>query len=561
MNKMLACRSVLFPLLLRRSHMRATPPRPSRARRFGAFVLFRFVPLLLIIAILFVGYRVVQSALRYANEASTYNARAADYEAMATAMRSAASPEATAEARQPLVLARRQPELEQVFSTNTPQPQTDLSIAPTPTSALPVVDVTAPPSPTFWIYDTSGDNATAPTAIPTAVQQLDRQGYDLTNIVLLGNDGELTEDGFIRTDTLIIVSINRTTGTVSMLSIPRDLYVYIPGWTMQRINLAYIHGESIGWSDGGFGLLRQTLFYNFGINVHYYAMVDLTGFKAMVDSVGGVNVAVDCAIQDYPLIEAELPAAAYQVSEDGEYVLPVGYYFMNGAEALWYARSRSSSSDFDRGPRQQQVLRAIWRAARENGLLEQVPQLWNEASPYIETNMTYADVLSLVPLAASLDPSRIESFSFQRIYQTTPWQPPSGDFVQLPIYDTIRPMLEDFYTPPTENQVAIEGASVAVYNGTGNANWDRVAAERLAQEGLNAVPMGNAPTTDYANSMVIDRTGNMRGGSLPAIAGALNIAAEDQRIEPLTTREYDYEVYIGSNYTSCTRSGVLDVDG
>src|SRR5690606_10452392 len=111
--------------------------------------------------------------------------------------------------------------------------------------------------------------------------------------------------------------------SVAMLPLPRDLYVYIPGWTMQRLNLAYIHGEAVGWMNGGFGLLRQTLLYNFGINVHYYAMVNLTGFKAIVDAVGGVELAVDCAIEDLPLIGAEVPAGAYQVNEDGYYVLPV----------------------------------------------------------------------------------------------------------------------------------------------------------------------------------------------------------------------------------------------
>lgn len=88
--------------------------------------------------------------------------------------------------------------------------------------------------------------------------------------MLLGVDSELTGVAVDRTDTMIIVSINRTTNTVSMLSLPRDLYVYIPGWTMQRLNLAFTHGEQVGWTGEGFGLLRQTIFYNFGINVHYY---------------------------------------------------------------------------------------------------------------------------------------------------------------------------------------------------------------------------------------------------------------------------------------------------
>ena len=69
-----------------------------------------------------------------------------------------------------------------------------------------------------------------------------------------------------------------------------------------------------------------------------------------------------------------------------------------------------------------------------------------------------------------------------------PWQPPDGSYVQLPVYDTMRQLLTDFYTPPTENQLVVRRASLAVYNGSGNTNWDRVAAERLAWDGFAPCP-------------------------------------------------------------------------
>jgi LCP family protein required for cell wall assembly len=381
------------------------------------------------------------------------------------------------------------------------------------------------------------------------------------NIVLLGHDGELTNDGFIRTDTMIVVSINRTTGTVSMLSLPRDLFVYIPGWTMQRINLAYVHGEAVGWTDGGFGLLRQTLFYNFGINVHYYALVNLSGFRSIVDAVGGVDLTVDCAIEDLPLIGAEVPSGAYRVNEEGYYVLPVGLYTLNGAEALWYARSRYNSSDFDRGRRQQQVLRAVWRKARDTGLLNNIVPLWNEGSQYLETNMRLEDLIGLAPLALSLEPGRIESFTLARLYHTTPWTNPEGDNVQLPVADTIRQTMVDFYSPPTESQMVMEGARIRVLNGTANADWDRVAAERLAWDSFNAIAAGAADRADYTDTLLIDYTGATKGSSLEAIARILNIRVENVRIEPDPNREVDFEVILGSSYNSCTEGGVLPVSG
>jgi LCP family protein required for cell wall assembly len=543
--------------------------KPSRMRRAFSFVVFRVVPFVLIIASALTAYSIAQSAFRYLSEQRLVAERAPLYQATASALAETltGTPAADDQASQLLVrLVKRQPAAEQSsdpgapaiaqFATNTPHPP-----APTETPE-PVFEITITPRPlpTLFIYGQPNPDQVAATAIPTPVEPLDRRGYDLMNILLLGNDGEITGDGFVRTDTMIIVSINRTTNSVAMLSLPRDLYVYIPGWTMQRLNAAFMRGEAGGWTDGGFGLMRQTIFYNFGINVHYYAMVDLTGFKAIVDAVGGVNLAVDCAIRDYQLVEAEVPSGAYRYNEDGEYVLPVGYYRMSGAEALWYARSRRNSSDFDRGRRQQQLLRAVWREARDRGLLTQVPQLWAEASPYIQTNMTLEDLLGLVPVAASLDPSRIESFTFARLYHTTPWQTPDGDFVQLPVYETVRQMLIDFYSPPTESQLVSEAATVAVYNASGNPNWDRVAAERLAWSGFNAVAMGDAPGEMLARSMMIDYTGRSKGSSLQQIAGLLNVRGEDLRIEPSATRDYDFEVFIGQNYNSCTEGGVLPVD-
>ena len=184
---------------------------------------------------------------------------------------------------------------DQYAAAGTPAPELP-TVAPTARASLAG---TPPPLPTLFIYSGPDQSGAAPTAIPTAVPPLDRQGNDLMNILLIGNDGEVTHDGTMRTDSMIVVSVNRTTGTVSLLSLPRDLYVYVPSWTMQRLNTAWGYGEAVGWTDGGFGLMRQTLFYNLGINVHHYAMVDLTGFKALVDSVGGVRVAVDCAISGF----------------------------------------------------------------------------------------------------------------------------------------------------------------------------------------------------------------------------------------------------------------------
>lgn len=430
--------------------------------------------------------------------------------------------------------------------TDTPAPPPTATLEPAPTqapAALPTLLI--PPGPS------DNANASAPTAIPTQVTAVDRHGYDIVNVLLLGGDDEITNDNVTRTDTMIVVSINRTTGTVSMLSLPRDLYVFIPGWTMQRLNLAFTHGEQVGWTGGGFGLLRQTIFYNLGINVHYYAIVNLSGFKEIIDTLGGVDVAVDCAIQDFELIDAPPPPEAGEPNVDGLYTLPVGFYHMNGGGALWYARSRHNSIDFDRGRRQQQILRAILRAARSGGQITQIPQLWTDLTQVVQTDLKFEDMLSLLPFALSLDPDRIENFTLPKPYYTTPWTPPDGSNVQLPNYDHIRELLEDFYQPPTESQVIVQGPRVEVYNGTANANLDRVAGDSLARNGFMAIASGAADNANYTDTVVIDRTGQSKGSKINDIINLLNVKPENVLVEPDPSRTTDFEVILGSNYTSC----------
>ena len=183
----------------------------------------------------------------------------------------------------------------------------------------------------------------------------------------------------------------------------------------------------------------------------------------------------------------------------------------------------------------------------------------SDASQIIETNLSFEDIVGLVPYALNLQPNMIENFALIRTYHTTPWQTPSGEYVQLPVYDTLRPLLEDFYQPPTESQLLLEGARIRVLNGTNNPNWDRVAASRLNWDSLNAFPGGQADRTDYTDTMLIDYTGQTKGSSRERIAKILNVRPENEIITPQSDREVDFDVILGSSYNSCT-FGVLPVD-
>lgn len=538
--------------------------RPPRLRRFFTLFIFRVLPAALILGIIWSGVRVMNIFLTQYNDYAPINQRATAYQETATAISESASSSLNS-IDDGIVLA-------QVFATNTPrgdepaEEPTEQEVLPLATNTpdatadtqIPDVEIptladpamrTAVPLPTLIRPQSPDADVVSVTAIPTQVPLIERN-YELVNILLLGGDDELTQDNFPRTDTMIVVSVNLDTGTVSMLSFPRDLFVWIPSGTMQRMNTAFSIGESIGWTDGGFGLLRQTIFYNFGINVHYYARVNFTGFEQIIDTLGGVEVAVDCAYQDYyPVEDIDLSRPI----EENYYLrtLPVGYYEMNGFDALWYARTRRVADDFDRGRRQQQILRAIYRKARDTGQLANFPSLWNQVLEVVETNIPLDVAIGLLPIALNLEPSKIENFTLIRTYHTTPWQPPSGDFVQLPVYEPIQQLLDDFYNPPTQSQVELSGPLVYVYNGTTNADWDLVAADRLQWEGFNAVAAG-AADEKVANSILIDKIAEEKGSVVLDIRTAMNIRQDNVRVEPDPNREADYIVIVGDNYDSCT---------
>ena len=446
----------------------------------------------------------------------------------------------------------------QVFATNTPKAEESTNVITSTPTPLPPVERFE--LPTLVFPDDAPSDLQAPTAIPTRIPPITRN-HDLVNIAILGSDQEVAGDNTIRTDTMIIVSINRDTGTVSMLSLPRDLFVYIPSLGMQRLTVAFGRGENYGWTGGGFGLFRDTMIYNFGINVHFYAKVDITGLEGIINLLGGVNVAVDCAIQDYypikPIEELDLTKDIYENYQLR--TMNVGYYHLNGFDAQWYARSRKNSSDFDRGRRQQQLLRGIFRQALNQGQLGNLPTLWNQGMELVETDMTLNQALTLVPIALTLNDSQIESFTFIPTYHTQSWTTPDGSNVQLPIYETLIPLLEDFYTPPNVSQVDVQSATVRVLNGTAKPFFDYVGMERLRNEGFNAFADGNASILGVPQTMIIDRSGQTKGSRLLELQFILNVANENIIIEPDPNRIADYEVILGDTYNSCV-GGVLEVE-
>jgi len=443
----------------------------------------------------------------------------------------------------------------------------------TPTMTLTPSPTPAPPKPPKPLNGTvfPTPSTPAPTGIPTPAEAIDVPN-GVVNILLLGSD-KREDDGGYRTDSIVVVSINRSEGTVNMLSLPRDMYVYIPGWTMQRINTADGRGAAVGWPGGGPGLIKDTLLYNFGIVVQYYARVDFDGFQSIVDAVGGVDVPVDCAIQGWVLKQPRKTRADFASYNDWAnytdpgsgnwelYTLPVGIQHLDGYMALWYARIRKgvlpgqSYSDYDRARRQQQVLRAIFNKSRSAGLIAQAPDLWQKYSDLVQTDLGLGNMLQLAPIATDLDTSKIHSYIVTPDL-LIPWVVPTdGSEVDLPNPDGVPQLISEAMQPPAANYVIANSLKVEVRNGTATDGMDQVAADRILRDGgMNVVATGYADRKDYPLTTIYDFTGARKSGQLLDLQHDMHVADAQVIVQPDPNRKFDYLVVLGNDYLthSCT---------
>ncbi|MBC8171636.1 MAG: LCP family protein [Anaerolineae bacterium] len=381
-------------------------------------------------------------------------------------------------------------------------------------------------------------------------------GQDIKIFLLFGTATDNPDNPGL-TDMLMLVAVNRTANTVSLLSIPRDLYVYIPGHDMRKINTAYYYGETENLEGGGVGQLKQAIEYNLGVKVDYYAHVNFTGFLNIIDTLGGIDIAVDCTIRDWKLKERDLNKL---VEENYEmFVLPTGLQHIDADTALWYVRSRKTSSELDRGRRQQDVLRAVWRAIRQEDLLATLPTLWEQATTYIDTDLTLPDVLGYAPFAANINAESLTTYRFKLgTHINNAFSPaPEQAWILVPDRDEVQALLKQVVTPPTPNQIRRTNLTVQIINASGVDNLEWVAADRLTQEGFTPVII-QEETRYRNNTSIYDFTGTAKGSPVPDLQRVLRVTDEGVVNQPDANRTADYKIYLGMNYLfwSCTRDVV-----
>lgn len=389
-----------------------------------------------------------------------------------------------------------------------------------------------------------GPRYAPPTPIPTPVQP-QQMPANAINILLLGSDRRSGRS--FRTDTILILSVHPTARAAALISIPRDLYVYLPGFNMQRINAALTLGNEFGYPGGGRAMLSDAILYNLGIQTHYYAQVEMDGFRAIVDRLDGIDVHVACSYTDWRLESPELDP---QREENWElFTVPVGVVHMDGDYALWYARSRAHSSDFDRARRQQEVLRALHRQALRLDLIPQIPKLYNEMIQSVNTDVGLAEALQLAPLAARIDPSRIRSRFIGRD-QVNSWRTPTGGQVVLPRPDRVQALIRealDFEESDSllpDNPILVE-----VQNGSSQPDWPTLAAERLTYAGFQTRVLRSA-ATPRERSRLIDY-GLAPAGTRTEVLSALGLPASALQSDEPGGSAAAFRLIVGERFDPC----------
>ncbi len=221
------------------------------------------------------------------------------------------------------------------------------------------------------------------------------------NYLILGTDRRSVDSNW-RTDTIIIVGLDRKLNRAAVLSVPRDLYLEIPDYGYGRVNqIDYIGEKILGVPGGGPALVSNVLSSTLGIATTHWMRVEMTGFQEVVDAVGGVNIYLDCPFYE-PIFNLTTNTWDY-------FTLPAGDVHLSGEEAYWYVRLRLKESDIGRGQRQRQFLWAMRDQILNTDLLPRMPVLFTAFSNTFSTDLSILQIVALMQFGIGLDSSNVRA--------------------------------------------------------------------------------------------------------------------------------------------------------
>jgi anionic cell wall polymer biosynthesis LytR-Cps2A-Psr (LCP) family protein len=454
-------------------------------------------------------------------------------------------------------------------ATSTVQEQADRpNIGITPTPAVTITPQAAAnraielaPLPTDATTGLTPTAVLTNTAVPAPVEPIELPAGTV-NIALLGVDARPGK-GFANTDVIVIASINPDVPAVTMLSIPRDTLAYIPGWRSDKINTAFAHG--------GPELFKQTIKYNFGINVDYYVMVNFSTVVATVEALGGVDVVATCPLYQvfpkdpYFMADDSSPMTVTQTYTDtftGDVWQPgiavptqtiniqrAGVYSLNGLQALAFVRARYGvpGGDVDRGRREQRLIRALLVKAKQINAIPKIPFLYSQYQKDIQTDLTLENILYFAGMAGRFNDAVIRSRFIDPAGLKAATYPEIGS-VLIPDPQQLRDYIQQSLSVAL-NQRPNEGIPIEVWNGTGDRDFGIAAADRLAELGF-LIQDVKATDEVYQRTAVFDFTTTNKGSAIPMLKRTFRL--QDDQVFSIPTRDGPrYRIIVGPDFNPC----------
>ena len=457
-------------------------------------------------------------------------------------------------------------------------PQTQ-EIAPASVALAPgVSDQPVQPVDIVPLVRGAADAALAAPAEEQAITPADGVTPERITFLLLGVDQRPDDPSPPRTDNIIVLTVEPQSGKVGMVSVPRDMFVSIPGFDYSgKINTAYPIGESSKYPGGGGALAKKTVSELLGYPIDYYVKINFDGFVKIVDLIGGIDVVVPKTIHD-----EEYPTIDYGIET---FHIDAGPQHLDGETALKYARTRHADDDFERAKRQQQVLLAVKDKLVQNKLMTtlhllDLVRLMNDS---VEHDIPPMELPGLLSLASKMQINNVNQLVLDTRYAQIVTHDTLG-WILVPNRAKIRPAMDTFFAgQPTvdeanvealvqqqarqeadlarqqvrndfqtqaemqRHQLADEGARLVVRNGTSNPVLAAQAADWLTREGFNVVNYGQADRTDYPRTILVEYSDQPK--TVDSLRNMFAIAADNlQTATPDGKSDADLELIIGSDF-------------
>lgn len=365
-----------------------------------------------------------------------------------------------------------------------------------------------------------------------------------TNVLLLGMGGK-NHPGGLLSDTMIVTSIDYKDKKLGFISIPRDLWAPIPGFGHAKINAAHADGESNKKIAGSGGQLSSKTVENvLGIPIHYYISLDFEGFKKIIDTVGGVDIYVEKDIYDpyYP---------ADNMIDYSPFKVSVGEHHMDGALALKYARSRETTSDFDRSRRQQQVMAATKEKILTLNILanpKKVTDILSILRDHIRTNMSIDEIYAFWNASKEIDMTNVTS----KVLDTSANGPlvsaqdSRGYYIYprkgIDNFQELQLLAKNLFQENVSDRTGL--AKIEVLNGANKQGVASTVSEYLQSYGYNVTKIGDAKA--LANKTIVyDYSGGKYSALAEEIAGQLKAGLDTKESK---TSNIDIQVVVGADY-------------